>query len=111
MLAIDWLGCLATAGALLLLYRGKWGPLRAMFAVALGEVGRVAAALVALGPLHSVTVGGAFSGMDASPAANLSISTAGLWVAAFLAIPLGKRLRRDLLLYALAGTAVIFLLS
>lgn len=111
MLAIDWLGCLATAGALLLLYRGKWRPARALLALVLGEAGKALAVLFVGGPLRSITVGGAFSGLDSSAAANQILSIAGLWGAAFIAFPFGRQIRRDLLLYAVLGSGAVILLG
>lgn len=113
MLAIDWLGCLVSVGALALLFRGRWALrlLRAVACVALGQLGAAAAALVFGGQVTAITAGGLFTGVEAGGVASAPVTAAGLWVGAFLALPLGPRLRRDSFLYALLCSLAISLLS
>ena len=64
MLAVDWLGLVLTALLLTLLLSGQLRLARALLAMVLVELARLALVLVAGGHLAAWTVGGAFSRVE-----------------------------------------------
>lgn len=110
MLAVDWLGCLLSAGVLALLLRGPRRPLRAGAALLFGEAGRVITVLLVGGDLLSITVGGAFTRLSVAGTGQLVAQAGGLLAGAVLALLLGRRMAGDTLLYALLAGGLTLVL-
>lgn len=106
MLAVDWLGCVLTAGLLALLLTGRRRPVRALVAMLLGETGRTGAVLALAGQLDAVTVGGAFTRLTTGEAPGTLFQLAGLVGAALLGYVIHPTVARDTFRYAVLAMCV-----
>jgi hypothetical protein len=110
VLAVDWLGWGLTAGALLLLLRGRRRLPRALLATVLGELGRVLLVALLGGRLLALTAGGAFTRMQVDGLPYLLAQLGGLQAGALLGVVFGRQVARDTFLYACLCSVFILLL-
>lgn len=110
MLSVDWLGCLLTGAVLSLLLPGRLRPLRALRAIALGEVGRAGMILLLGGELFSLSVGGLFTRLWLDGLPYPLVYLGGLLLGALLGMVSGPRAIPDMLLYAFCSAVTLLAL-